>query len=228
MATKPILFSTPMVQALLDGRKTQTRRVMRRARGSFVYCENNRVIKSYELNDLIANPTIAHDFCPYGKPGELLWVRESFTKDLDGYVYKANCPWWDSLHGKFKKPSIHMPRRASRITLEITDVRVEKLQDISEEDAEAEGVEYFKTGCSYGGDITYHFKDYLCEGVHTENDGERIIYNNTFPDDASSSFKSLWKSINGKDSWDVNPWIWVVEFKVHKCNVDKLETNNAK
>ena len=135
--------------------------------------------------------------CPYGEVGDVLWVRETFNsdygfKDMEGNVvppgilYKAKV---SSLPNGLKwKPSIFMPKSIARIWLQITSIKVERLKDISEEDAIAEGVETTKTG----------YKDYITEGSIS---------------DAYWSFYSLWYKINGRESWDSNPWVWVIEFK---------------
>jgi hypothetical protein len=183
MTERPILFSAPMVRAILDGGKTQTRRVVKSKREPVLIPFAALQSEMQEHLELLGwrQWTKGHlgPPCPYGQPGDRLWVRESFAKDSDGYVYKATCPWWDSLIGK--KPSIHMPRDASRITLEITDVRVERLQHISEVDAQAEGA-FFAPDAAY---------------------------KNSF----KQGFENLWQSINGPESWDANPWVWVVSFK---------------
>jgi len=160
MKSRPILFSTDMVQAILAGKKTQTRRIVK----------SRHFLKN----------------CPYGQPGDQLWVRETFKTvekpirdsgsgaimayDTPEYIYKA-----DKLPHIQKlikwKPSIFMPREASRITLEITDIRVEKLHNITEEDAIAEG-----------------FKDITAFGMK-------------------------WVMLNGGPSWEGNPWVWVIKFK---------------
>jgi hypothetical protein len=131
----------------------------------------------------VGNPLI----CRYGQPGDRLWVRETFAVlgDEDKHVlhYRATHP----IEGSGWKPSIHMPRWASRITLEITSVRIERLQDISGEDSAAEGV----TG-PIGSPRAY--------GVVTKQF-------------ARDQFMRLWESINGPDSWQVNPWVWVIEFE---------------
>ncbi len=213
---RPILFSTPMVQALLEGRKTQTRRIIKEP--------NNGV--NTEICE-IDKKAFAADECgvwkdrisPYGKVGDLLWVRETFAPSpayiprdclpnvSEGQGYKAiyyratseHFAW--GMYGEPKwKPSIFMPRTASRITLEITNIRVEKLKDISSGDAIAEGIEL-------NGDFGY--KDYLGKGG---------IYSNA----PRPSYFSLWEKINGKGSVEKNPWVWVLEFKVHKINVDKM------
>ena len=179
MKEHPILFSGDMVRAILDGRKTMTRRVCK-------------------LDLAVVAPTgkIAHSElamraimrkCPYGQPGDRLWVREAFCPDwCDHVIYKADGgsaieagytrePRW--------KPSIHMPRWTSRITLEITAVRVERLQDITELDSGREGDP----------------KQGLIASENTHIDW----------------FKNLWDSLNSGRGygWDVNPWVWVIEFK---------------
>ena len=176
MTERPILFSAPMVRALLAGTKTQTRRVVKR----------NAYEKSIHA-DQFAPPTCA---CPYGQPGDRLWVRETWAKwgrdDQCGEgpsvthepIYRADGSPWDE-QDKWR-PSIHMPRAASRILLEITSVRVERLQDISEADTVAEGIP---------------------AGEVSPADAGRFAY------------RLLWESINGPDSWAANPWVWVLEFK---------------
>ncbi|MDC8446071.1 MAG: hypothetical protein LV471_09135 [Nitrosomonas sp.] len=186
---RPILFSVPMVRAILDGRKTQTRRVVK-PQPLFV-ADPNVPFKTASCDPKgIIN-------CPYGKPCDRLWVRETFAiiDDESGYgsayiEYKASC---DKPERIIWKPSIHMPRWASRILLEVTNVRVDKLRDISEEDAMAEG--YISTAIvnDAGDDYTGEY--------------------------AAEAFRTLWKSpINGQGSWDLNPWVWVVEFKVLEIN----------
>jgi hypothetical protein len=190
---KPILFSTPMVQAILEGRKTMTRRIIK------------KVPAGKDIDDVHIN-ILADVKCPYGNPGDLLWVRESFFDAADyknapifsntegNYIYKADtdfigCHKW--------KPSIHMPKAAARIWLEVTHVTAQLLHDITEEDAIAEGIEQIK------GYTFQMYKNYRPE--HGPNDGYQH---------APSSFMSLWKKINGADSWKANPFVWCVEFKV--------------
>ena len=177
MKERPILFSGAMVRAILAGAKIQTRRVVKAPGWS--------------------SPGKAGvDFgCPYGGVGDRLWVRESFSiynqPGNPQVFYKADSEPGDPL--KYK-PSIHMPRWASRITLEVTDVRVERLQDICEEDARAEGIT--DGGC-------------LVCGEH-----EPCGCTNPTPD-ARDSFINLWDSINAQRgySWSSDPWVWVVAFK---------------
>ena len=182
-----------MVQAILEGRKTQTRRVVK-AR-SYITDVVDGV--PYEMTEDDSQPIR----CPYGQPGDVLWVRETWASTWDhdepmpGYVYKAD----GYAEGETKwRPSIHMPREACRLFLRVKSVRAERLQDITEEDAIAEGIA--KTGAvSY---FNAFYKNYLNEG-----------YTDLKPKD---SFKSLWQSINGLKSWDANPWVWVVEFEIMK------------
>jgi hypothetical protein len=127
---RPILFSAPMVRAIIEGRKTMTRRLVKNLATAWSFTEGDPSVGDYLK-------------CPYGKLGDRLWVRETWCKWLGDteIIYKSDCES-QSIAGKFTwKPSIHMNRAYSRILLEITDVRVEKLQDISEDDARAEGVE---------------------------------------------------------------------------------------
>lgn len=183
MKERPISFSPPMVLAIIEGRKNQTRRA----------CKGQR-----ELSNI-------HDFqldrCPYGKTGDRLWVRESGWEEpcQFGYAYDADgISGSDAKHYKLsgwkRRPSIFMPRWASRILLKITDVQVERLQDISEADAVAEGVEKHKDEPEWWRDY-YNGPENLCPfAVH--------------------SYATLWESINGKGSWDANPWVWVISFRM--------------
>lgn len=205
---RPILFSAPMVRAILSGQKTVTRR---------------EVKKKAALDCLAAGFEPAFlalpgntDLCPYGKVGDQLWVRETWYCDhlevmrgpylkpddldigeaindgtlvyaADGLApYEQEQPTW--------KPSIHMPRWACRILLEITDVRVERLNAISDEQALAEGVRLYTDHAELGN--WYHV-----DGIETYSAEPR------------KSFELLWSLINGADSWTANPWVWVVEFK---------------
>lgn len=206
---RPILFSAPMVRAILEGRKTVTRRVVKPqpyidASGNF--CWNGRNFgQNFDgpLTQAIASPLPCSKtkrvLCPYGKPGDRLWVREahSFVPDDDepagcsAVLYAAD----GNQYGKIR-PSIHMPRWASRILLEVTAVRVERLQDISEGQAQAEGAE-----------------PYDVSGFGTD---ERALLDAPLMEQGSpyrNGFALLWESINGAGSWEANPWVWVVEFR---------------
>ena len=212
---RPILFRGEMVNAILDGRKTQTRRAIKPqpeqpSEGSYFDAYNGGPQwnwwspdhKQY-LSQIIK--------CPYGKPSDRLWVRETFqgplvSNELAEELYEDNSKFQNPEYFEYRadggptpvyvdsdgnerhgwKPSIFMPRWASRLLLEITDVRVERLQDISEEDARAEGVT----------------PEYL---GHNDPEGDAW--------ECRRKFNDLWQSINGPDSWSANPWGWVVEFK---------------
>lgn len=218
MKERPILFTGEMVRAILSVRKTQTRRVIKDLKGyessGYDFCVG---MHDGELQALTAGD---HGWestgikCPYGQPGNRLWVRENLlwesyaSRGVNYVQYEAdkkecvaerpedwipagrqyshndshdNLPPGGINYYTGKVPSIFMPRWASRITLEITGVRVERLQDISNEDALAEGTPDLRT-----------------------------IENNW---DMRRCFQSLWESINGADSWAANPWVWVIEFK---------------
>lgn len=237
MKERPILFSGAMVRAILAGRKTQTRRVVK-PQPLYLY-EPRNVCVRYEPSMQDKNGSlypgdpvfgIYNDeegwVCPYGEPGDRLWVRETWSDDaLCMYPcppvwYRASdsidrneghtCPkesrgryadclaCWEEREGrKFKwKPSIFMRRHHCRIVLEIVAVRVERLQEITGHDAIAEGIQPYVTQTATCTITSYH--DYLT-GKHDQA--------------ARNSYETLWRSINGPDSWDVNPWVWVVEFK---------------
>lgn len=205
MRERPILFSGPMVRAVLAGQKTQTRRVAKEFAGR-------------DDLDAILRRFPNQNGCPYGQPGDRLWVREAHAivprtayagsegvqqvirKDgpyeHDAAVFREG--WTRSAPGRWR-PSIHMPRWASRITLEIVSVLVERLQAISEADAQAEGVEghYIEDG--------WYWRNYLL------SDADAAV--SPMMTSAKDSFRSLWESINGADSWAANPWVWAVEFR---------------
>lgn len=218
MVDRPILFSAPMVRALLDGSKTQTRRVVKPAgahtvlpligaddkpTGAFGWCPNANVISD-------------HIACPYGQPSDRLWVRETWNwfdpEELPVERQGSRAPFtgaqgerkihWVAayaadgplgrpwVNGRDKwRPSIHMPRWASRISLEVIGVRVERLQDISQTDARAEG----------------------SPPSHPSID--RISREFGYADFPRSWYAQLWEQINGAGSWAANPWVWVVEFR---------------
>lgn len=204
MTERPILFSAPMVRALLDGTKSQTRRIVKGAPADWA-----------PIGPEVYSPTVIDRFgdeqpgpdvfgagnadgsdwlrCPFGAPGGRLWVRETWARDdEDGtLMYRADlgrnacADAWEQ--GRVEgvpryrwRPSIHMPRAASRIALQVTGVRVEQLHQISRGDAMAEG-------CPFA----------------NMQDGESPV----------RWYERLWRAINGADSWDANPWVWVVEFR---------------
>jgi hypothetical protein len=189
MKERPILMSAPMVRALLDGTKTQTRRVVKGEALQWL-------VRDKFAPAFVADP--ANYLCPYGQPGDRLWVRETFSgpwcmEAQDGIAAAPPSKWgefsriWYWADGEptqgdwtRPRPSIHMPRWASRITLEVTGVRVERLNDITRGEAMAEG-------CPFP--------------------------NMKFGPDPREWFADLWSSINGEGNWDLNPWVWVVEFR---------------
>lgn len=207
----PILFSTPMVQAIMDGRKTQTRRV----------CKHQHWSHS-ELVDVnvngITQKVDRNVSCPYGKPGDILWVRETHWAfgewEPNGKTKTGKQKWEFKRHldadiqfnepgtvmpNSYRKPawykrhSLFMPLEACRTFLKVKSVRVERLHDISEEDSKSEGVE---DGLM---PMCHAYKDYTGKSKYCHY--------------AVDSFRTLWQSINGPDSWDLNPWVWVVEFE---------------
>lgn len=240
MKQRPILFSTPMVQAIMEGRKTMTRRVVKpqpeKLPGSDGFIPLKDFVSKSEgqlkrgLKTIIRG-TDSHVFpdCPYGKPGDVLWVRETWaettnvndlspwpnrphlrTDDIDdrhtpweAIIYRADGEWiWCDADGystekSHWKPSIHMPKDAARIWLRITKTRVERLLDISDEDAIAEGIdtETFKNMAA-----PQNFFDYM------DPTGPPLL-------SAFDSFISLWDSINGEFSADEDPSVWVIEFE---------------
>jgi len=218
MKARPILFNTDMVKAILSGQKTQTRRALkdqppenmakalRTGVGSFDAVRRSGMFR-FADNKTGAMWPEGPVICAHGQPGDLLYVRETFAKvprtayaqstgvtqiinpddEYQAAVFRAG---WERCKPGAWIPSIHMPRWASRLTLEITDVRVERLQEISKKEAVAEGFDMPPApsqGWKFG---------------------------------ALHNFKFTWNSIYG--NWDANPWVWVIEFKVHHCNVDAL------
>lgn len=205
MKERPIIFSAESVRAILAGRKTQTRRIYKPKRPP-----PWEILDEDDGGELWpfwqdGNGEYHAVRCPFGVVGSKLWVRETWQHSGDPGEYHDDsivfyrADYFDDPHGydgekspegTYRKwrPSIHMPRAASRITLEITDIRVERLQDISEEDAKAEGV-YWSNGNPVNGLAT-----------------ELIV-------DARESYRELWDSIHSTGSWAANPWVWVLSFK---------------
>lgn len=197
MKERGMIFNAEMVRAILDGRKTQTRRIMApQPADDIERCifPNPEAIGWKSSLRHKHGSTTAH-FCHYGKPGDRIWVRETWNKYGGLLTYRADHDWIDDMRKETVctakwVPSIHMPRWASRILLEITDVRVERLNSISQEDAQAEGLELT------GWRPTYSDPD---------SGGEVMTpYDN---------FAELWSSIYGEGSWKADPWVWVIEFK---------------
>ncbi len=228
MKERPIIFSGEMVRAILEGRKTQTRRVVKHRYGiEFLggrgdendpSCwgywfdgprQNGYMVLARGLNERHNHGLISLP-CPYGQPGDRLYVKEThaFNAPIDvsptGVVYRADeARIWSAWKPKRWRPSIHMPRWASRITLEVVSVRVERLQDISEEDARAEG----------GGNGCYSTTFEPCTpGERCRKCGRPS--SNVGPSAHTEAFARLWDRINAKRApWASNPWVWAVEFK---------------
>lgn len=199
MKARPILMSAPMVRALLAGLKTQTRRTVKPQPD----WSDGKLAAQFTPDDQRLGRLGKIIECPYGASGDLLWVRETFCDDwqdrqaieyradggLDADMIDAGCKW---------RPSIFMPRAASRLTLRITDVRVQRLQDISEVDARAEGA----------------------PPSHPSIDAVSREFG--YADFPRSWYAQLWDSINGPGRWEANPWVWCVSFSVVNANVDSL------
>ena len=221
MTERGMIFNGEMVRALMSVRKTQTRRPIKWKQTRFTEIGEREDGSKWPWSE---DAEHACDFwhpCPFGAVGDRIWVRETFQGPLFDYdlmdsyckdptpfekpefcVYKADgvpAPEFydadDELHCCWR-PSIHMPRWASRILLEITDVRVERLNAISEEDARAEGI--IDGGCLNCGEPE------PCGCANPEPD-------------ATDAFAYLWQSIYGQDNWNANPWVWVIEFKRVEC-----------
>jgi hypothetical protein len=234
MKERPILFNSPMVRALLDGSKTQTRRIVKAQSVDWAQAVDEEDIHGREFFMVCGEkeagglrPILAGITCPYGQAGDRLWVRETWAdlEQLSGGNFARQAIYCADDIERYGdedeyvdvtapdmrwRPSIHMPRWASRILLEITGVRVERLQDIGEVDALDEGILSVRTK---EWDLA-HFPDWrkafdeACARCERPPVGPR----------PSQSYRALWESISGAGSWDANPWVWVVEFKrVQPC-----------
>ncbi|OWQ36532.1 hypothetical protein [Pseudomonas sp. DrBHI1] len=225
---RPILFNGPMVRAILEGRKTVTRRAVKEWQqprlqddGSWFATAQRHPRWGFGVSGIDAS-TCAQELsdtgcCPYGRPGERLWVRETFADIGCRLTYRADLD--DGAHCAVKRwtPSLHMRRIDSRILLEITAVRVERLQDLSDDQAKAEGMVYTDFGMqerpgkvSLDGGKTFHpMKPRQAPGWHAGD----ATHPDQCLDRARWAFANLWEKINGQYSWDANPWVWVVEFK---------------
>lgn len=216
MTDKPIIFSAPMVRALLESRKTMTRRVLwpqPRQTDAGEWYVATRAGFQYLSDPLLC--------LPYA-PGDRLWVREACATRGCGpekpdvpypVAYAADDPEWSAIKAdareaggwKIRSP-IHMPRWASRLTLTVTEVRVQRLHDISEADAISEGLIQRPLAPEYarmrGCDWTY--------------EGETRVGSPV------SAFAALWNSLHGPDAWDANPWVWAISFTVQRGNIDQI------
>ncbi|ENK5064308.1 hypothetical protein AB3T43_003410 [Klebsiella variicola] len=238
MKERGMIFNAEMVRALLDGRKTQTRRIVKGTDGAVKFCKEWDIngeeifVVLGEKDRTGMNPVLGAISCPFGAVGDRIWVRETFQGPLFDYdlmdsyckdptpfekpefcVYKADgvpAPEFydadDELHCCWR-PSIHMPRWASRILLEITNVRVERLNAISEEDAQREGVHnevWDQTVVARNYAVIDEFFQFWSEDMPHYVEMNQLY---------RSSFRSLWESIYGAENWQANPWVWVISFK---------------
>lgn len=207
---KPILFSNPMIEAILDGRKTMTRRVMKpqpEKTGSGWMYNGGYFVSDEDMQSHLFHEVYGGKGCPYGNvygdgTADRLWVRESWNAQTQNgkwwhEVPRADRPllnwaWTNPVRPAYDAtpprwlPSIHMPRTACRIELEIVNIRVERLHSITWKDIAAEGCpsEHHMANCGFMTDAMFGW------------------------------WEHLWKSINGEDSWSANPWLWVIEFRV--------------
>lgn len=244
MKERPILFSAPMVRALLDGRKTQTRRVIKKATGLSLSVGQDDEQPDIAVLSWLTGAGPGYDVdehvervrCPYGAIGDRLWVRETWYVDdyrvqkgpylkpddyydvheerqTGGIVYRADGDAPFEAEQPVWRPSIHMPRWVSRIDLEITGLRIEHVQSISEADAQAEGVESPEVEreernwniCPRCGG-TRLYTAFSGGGACPDTDCMEC-------DTHAKRFRHLWAAINGENSWAANPWVWVIEFK---------------
>lgn len=235
MTERPILFSAEMVRAIFGGNKTMTRRIVK-PQPTWVQAHTAYIGRKIGIHEVL---------CPYGRKGDRLWVRETWQcvhvyidpetgygddikvakeipKEKDSYwrpIYAADQEYeensWD--RGFRWRPSIHMPRWASRITLEITDVRLQRLQAINEQDALAEGVMHTDFGMYTpkgtmsldGGNTFLPFKEQRAPGWHV---GPVSGPDQCFQA-ARNAFGNLWEHIHGDGAWDQNPWVWAISFR---------------
>jgi hypothetical protein len=200
MKERPILFQGAMVRALLDGSKTQTRRMVKDLPSWPIteICQcRDKWMPNGPASSGVGMAAGHWRLCPYGQPGDRLWVRE--THSPMGDTQSPSSCWYraDREYPQVRKwiPSIHMRRQYSRILLEVVSVRVERLNDCSAADAIAEGIRRIDEG----------FERWHPDPADTEHTGTTK--------DPVLSYRGLWESINGAGSWDANPWVWVVEFK---------------
>lgn len=214
LTAKPIPFRGPMVRAIREGKKTQTRRVLKLPRGvgaddvEFVRMqpgyEDGTTRAVFECGD---EPFSVR--CPFGKIGDKLWVREDYglhgvddleAADLTNIVYRADDPdWKGNTSGRRWRPGLFMPRWASRFLLELTDVRVERVDSISEADAAAEG---FAAGRVAGSEMA---ERNLGGGLVVSSPG---LYAS-----AAGAFQLYWIQMHGQDAYDLDPWVWALSFK---------------
>jgi hypothetical protein len=253
MADKPIIFSAPMVQALLDGRKVQTRRTVQNLTFDpisqmwrFGGVNSALLFRSEDQVKSRTDGVVSAKAAAYRK-GDRLWCRENWQTHCDmdhitprdlphdaAVQYPATYDGWVSR----VRPSIHMPRWASRLTLIVTDVRVERLQDISEADAQAEGIIYQPPTEDDLKWYEAYAEEHCFDPVKDPMSGVWIAPGTRQgfaprPNDpqwgptASFAFRCLWDSINGPDAWAQNPFVYAITFTVHKSNIDALKAEAA-
>jgi hypothetical protein len=233
MTDRPILFSAPMIRSLLAGTKTQTRRAIKFtdvgnvSKFRPIGTEKATGRRVYEIYDDMGRHTTRpagrgfadyHYMPPYAS-GDRLWVREAFSYSWavkDDPERRHLLPVWHWADGNPEdgdwskpKPSIHMPRWVSRLTLIVTDVRVQRLQEISEEDAIAEGCRMIEDGPGAG--------FWIVDGAPMEVCAEGVV----------ECYGRLWDSINGPGAWEANPWVAAYTFRVIKANIDSPEARSG-
>lgn len=238
---RPMIFSGPMVRGILDGSKTQTRRVVKPQPprpGEFKYSKapdkafwredwQKWWLVPGDVEESDPSPHTLYEYqCPYGKPGDRIWVKETWRPKQHnfptGHPYDYRATAQQDLvptEGPWKSPRF-MPRVASRILLEITDVRVERLQGISEEDAIAEGVAHLFTAKEIEQNprlavSANSWYNYLWHG-DSEAPTKYVNqwdYQYSGYKTAAGSYSSLWAKINGPESWHQNPFVWAITFK---------------
>lgn len=235
---RPILFNTPMVQAILKGRKTQTRRIVKETK-IHAHCNGESYFEIYDSvkGDILKDIEDLKYYCPYGQPGDLLWVREKFAwtvgehepfdtlsffadnfhRDVKrpgvDYPDEEMCQdgWHDeqlALELKWK-PSIHMPKAFARIWLKVKDVRVERVQDISEEDILKEGIRIpvnRETGNVVVrlGEENSALSFLPGKSINTKYTQSQLLF---------AHWAELWCDVNGRENWDANPWVWAITFE---------------
>ena len=210
----PMLFNTPMVQAILAGRKTQTRRPVKpKPDGAWDMQVPRADMSIYKDKYVWWDGNFCSDLCsPFGAPGDILWVRERLYFDMDaGWKYWADESLVEGDYSAKKQycPSIHMPYDACRLKLRVKRVWVERVQDISEEDSKAEGVIYERDQSTYGLEWDGMFRVYDCMNCghcyKTAGEASRCC-------EYRMAFEDVWQSIY--KNWNENPWAWACEFEV--------------